>query len=99
MPKAILEFNLPEEQDEFNTVLKATDMSIALFDIRQEVFRPARKHLYNDSALNEMIEKINNACDIVYKETDELERPSAQDLIWMLERKFSEILNERDLKD
>lgn len=33
MPKAILEFNLPEEQEEFNMVSKAVSYSIALSDM------------------------------------------------------------------
>lgn len=30
MPKATLTFNLPEERDEYKTVMKAADMSIVL---------------------------------------------------------------------
>jgi len=33
--KAILEFNLPEEQKEFNRVNQSLDMACALFDILQ----------------------------------------------------------------
>ena len=33
--KAILEFNLPEEQIEFNRASQALDMACALFDILQ----------------------------------------------------------------
>lgn len=33
--KAILKFNLPEEQKEFNGAIKSLDMACALFDILQ----------------------------------------------------------------
>ena len=35
MPKVILEFNLPEEQEEFKTATSATDMSLTLWDFAQ----------------------------------------------------------------
>lgn len=99
MPKAILEFNLPEEKEEFELANKAAAMSIALFDTRQEVFRPSRKHGYNDPKINEMIELINKACDTVYSEQEEMNRPSANELIYMLEQRFSEILVENNIED
>ena len=32
MPKAILEFNLPEEQTEFKTACQATDLKLVIYD-------------------------------------------------------------------
>lgn len=46
--KAILEFNLPEEKEEFETAVKAAKIKHALYEVSQEIFRPARKHGYAD---------------------------------------------------
>lgn len=37
MPKVIIEFNLPEENEEFKTATKATDMSLVLWDFSQHL--------------------------------------------------------------
>jgi hypothetical protein len=55
--KGILEFNLPEETDEFETAVMAQNIRSAIFDIQQMVFRPARKHGYADSKLQKMVEE------------------------------------------
>lgn len=81
--KAILEFVLPEDQTEFDTAVKAMDMSIAIHDIGQEVFRPARKHGYPDPQIANLLLKIPDHM--------------GEDLIGLLEEKFYEILNERDV--
>lgn len=52
--KAILEFNLPEEQEEYELMNKSMDMSILLHDVEQEIFRPHRKHGYNHQRLAEL---------------------------------------------
>ncbi len=54
--KAILEFNLPEERDEFKQAQKAADFHAALWDIQQKVFRPARKHGYSDTQIQALAE-------------------------------------------
>lgn len=54
--KAILEYNLPEDQEDFIRATKALDMELALWDIANEVFRPARKHGYADQELNTLAE-------------------------------------------
>ena len=79
--KSTLEFNLPEENEEFKLALKGTSMSIALSDIANEIFRPARKHGYSDKALSDLIEK----------------NPDAEEIIGMLETKFFEILQENEI--
>lgn len=60
MPKHIIEFNLPEEQDELDITMKAIDMSIALSDFYNESLRARLK--YNSDAYNksqiELLEKI-----------------------------------------
>lgn len=55
MPKAILEFNLPEEQEEFNTTSKAGDMHSVLWDLQNQVFRNILKY---GSSNNETIETL-----------------------------------------
>ena len=55
--KATLEFNLPEEQMEFNRVNQSLDMSCALFDILQ--LRKSLERLYD--SFND--ENIPNAYD------------------------------------
>lgn len=75
--KATLEFDLNEESEEFEMCMKATKMSCALSDISNHIFRPARKHGYNDEKLVKLIEK----------------NKDAEFIIGLLEEKFIEILN------
>lgn len=81
---AILKFNLdnPDDKIVFETMQQATQMQIALEDIRQEVFRPARKHGYGRQDIQKLIDKIG---------------PDATELISLLENVFNEIVIERDL--
>lgn len=82
--KKILEFNIPEDQEEFEIYNKAVDMSIALHEIGEEVFRPARKHGYE--YLNPKIQKLID------------QNPEyATELIWKLEELYRNILNNRGL--
>jgi len=83
--KAILEFNLdePEDKRKFDIANKAEDMQIALWDIAQEIFRPARKHGYPDAEIQDLLTKCGGA---------------GEDLIGKLEDKFYAILNEREVK-
>lgn len=46
--KATLEFDLPEEKEQFETALNAAKIQNAIYQISQEIFRPARKHGYAD---------------------------------------------------
>jgi hypothetical protein len=83
MPIHTITFNLPEENDELNLAIKASAMSVALFDIGQEVFRPARKHGYNNQELNDLIEK----------------NPDASEIISILEKMFYNILTDNNIGD
>lgn len=68
-----------------------------------EVFRPARKHGYDDGRINELIENINKAVDaqnpagenkdIVLNET----YTHAEDLISLLEKRFYDILQQNEV--
>lgn len=55
MSKVILEFDSIEDREELATTLKAGNMQSALWDIAQEVFRPARKHGYSDEELQALV--------------------------------------------
>lgn len=52
--KAILEYNLPEDKEDFERATKALDMELALWDIANDIFRPARKYGYDDEELNNL---------------------------------------------
>lgn len=69
MPKATFEFNLPEEQEEFEIFNKSGAMHSALWDISQEVFRPNYKHGYPNSQLEKLREdeKVVEAIEILTK--------------------------------
>ena len=78
--KTYLSFNDQSEDDreKLKTMLQATNMSIALFNMSNELFRPARKHGYRDNPrLNEL-----------------LENEQVAEAIELLEKLYHEILNE-----
>jgi hypothetical protein len=81
--KAILEFNLPADQSAFNLCHTSGLMYSALWRTAQEVFRPARKHGYEDRAINEILTK--------------LEPHGGHELVFLLEQKFYEILNDNSI--
>jgi hypothetical protein len=82
--KAILEFNLPEDREDFELANKAASMSCALNDISNLVFRPARKHGYGN---NEKVAKLIE------------EHPQyAEELIGELEQMFFEILRDNEVE-
>lgn len=83
MPRHTISFNLPEEREELATTLQASSMSIALWDISNEIFRPARKHGYSEEEIRLLCEKIGE---------------DAETLIGLLEKKFYAILEENDVK-
>jgi hypothetical protein len=88
--KAILEFNLDDNDDEesHRLALKAGKLYSALWDIRQNVFRPARKHGYANDGVN-----------ILLRTMSESEREKAMALVGELERMFSEILDGHGLSE
>jgi len=54
--KATLEFNLPEEQEEFEMAQRASEYKDTLEQIWLRVFRPYQKHGYENEELNKLIE-------------------------------------------
>ncbi len=97
--KGILEFQLPEEQEEFEQASSAGKLSAALFDVRQQVFRPARKHGYSRADIQQLIEKLD-ALVIAHASLVEWPRDEYQALkdatylISQLEGLFNQVLQE-----
>lgn len=56
MAKGILEFQLPEEMEEFKTAQRGGDYKIALEEVWTRVFRPHFKHGYNNEELRNLTE-------------------------------------------
>ena len=96
--KATLTFNLPEEQEEFDTAIKAADYKIALWDIAQEIFRPARKHGYPNEAVQKVLDKADEAIVVTDVGGVKYETGAGSELVSMLEQKFYEILRERNIE-
>lgn len=92
MSKASLHFNLPEEREEFETAVKAGDYKLALWEISQEIFRPARKHGYADQKIQKLLLDIDHNADI------SSEYGKGTELISLLEERFYEILRERGIE-
>jgi len=97
--KAILEFNLPEEETELHLAINAGNLQAAIWDVSQEVFRPARKHGYSDSTLQRLVEQLDATVEQLGKDqlsddwpTDEYGPLNATDLIHLLEKRFYAIL-------
>ena len=69
--KAILEFNLddPDDRRSHLEATKAKDTLIFLFDVEQQVFRPARKHGYPDNPigrrLNELLDTNGATAEVI----------------------------------
>lgn len=55
--KTYLSFNDQSESDnrKLKDMMQATNMKIALCEIGEDVFRPARKHGYDDPKLNKLL--------------------------------------------
>lgn len=98
MPKATLEFSLPEEQEEFETATKAADYKLALWDVAQEIFRPARKHGYSDAAVQKVLDKADEEIVVTDVGGFKYEIGAGSELISILEQKFYEILRERGIE-
>ena len=58
--KATLTFNLPDDEESFNYAVKGAEAHFALSDVRDEIFRPARKHGYGDLQINALMDKLGD---------------------------------------
>jgi hypothetical protein len=81
--KAILHFDLSKEDDreDYKSAMQGANAKRALWEIANEVFRPARKHGYSDQTI-QMLVDVN---------------PEGAELISKLEKKFYEILEEHEV--
>lgn len=82
--KATLTFNLDEadEREAHIRAIKSTNAYLAIMAIRDEIFRPARKHGYSDTELRSRVDKHE---DIVLP------------VISLLESEFFNILDNYDI--
>jgi len=89
--KGKLEFDLDEPSDRLahKRCVSATDAYIALHEIANKVFRPARKHGYDDKRLNELMETSREIID-----KDGCETRLGYEIISVLEDRFYKILEE-----
>lgn len=96
--KTKLEFDLDDPSDRLahRRAMLATDAYIALNDIANLIFRPARKHGYEDPKLNELIETSRKIIG-----GDGIETTIGHEIVEKLERRFYRILEEHgvDLDD
>lgn len=75
--KAILEFNIPEEQDEFNDSINGTKYKSKIEDLWNELFRPFSKHGYENDRINQLltdekcVELLENLIDIFHEVADD----------------------------
>lgn len=60
------------------------DLARTIYDIRQEVFRPARKHGYPDPRISSLLETLGEG---------------GYELIELLEDKFNRVLEDRDVME
>jgi len=95
--KVTLQFNLPEEEQDFLLATKAGAMSAALWEIGQEIFRPARKHGYSDTQIQELITKLDGLVEKPQEFTLDGPARDATDLIGLLEQRFYQILQDHEV--
>ena len=98
MRKVTIEFHLPEDKESLDAAMKSSDMECLLWDLEQEVFRPARKHGYAEEEIQGLIEALDR---LVEKHAGD-EHPKDQhghlgptDLISFLEKKYFALKQER----
>lgn len=54
--KATLEFNLPEEIEEYQDAMNGTKYKIQIDDVWNKIFRPRHKHGYKNEEINNLLE-------------------------------------------
>jgi len=77
--KAILEFNLPEENQEYLTIIKATDMANFIFEL---VYNSKKQCIRNAEQNNKNFDELNfyNGVDLVYDKIYELLKKNRIDI-------------------
>lgn len=89
--KAVLEFDLSDEDDKelHSMAVRSQDAFRVLSEIRDQIFRPARKHGYDDKKLQKLIDNSGT-----FDHPDYGELSVGPEIIEILEDKFSQLLNE-----
>lgn len=104
MAKGILEFDLPEEREEFETAVNAGRYKSVLWDVEQEIFRPARKYGYSDKRIQDLIDLLDSLAEKESQSNSSYPKNeygmilNATELISMLEKLYFETKYET-LKD
>ena len=99
MQKITISYTMPEDREDFHAALKGSASMAAMETISNEVFRPARKHGYNNAKIQSTLEALNQLVDQVDLPenwpNDEWGQPcDATHLISLLEKQFYNILQE-----
>lgn len=96
MSKCTLEYTLPEDQEDLDCALNGHKYKHALWEVGQEVFRPARKHGYSDPRIQSLIEKLDELIEAyapVDWPKDEYGNMNATDLVSLLEKLFYQTID------
>lgn len=96
--KATLTFNLPEERDEFETAVNAGKYRAALWEIGQQVFRPARKHGYSDARIQALVDRLDAVKVPDFDGYTEDDVGAGTELVAALEKLFYQILQEEGIE-
>lgn len=96
--KATIEFNLPEEQEEFELAVKAGKYRAALWEISQQVFRPARKHGYSNMRIQTLLDTTDSVKVPAMDGYTEDMVGGGTELIGELEKLFYQILQEEGIE-
>lgn len=111
--KASIEFNLQDcdVQKDFERMISSHRVYSVLYRLRNEVFRPARKHGYSDKNINLLIynsgghDSLEINKDTKFVSVEEMEDKldeyynNGEALIGLLEKKYSEILAEESIDE
>ena len=97
MPEVTIKFNLPEEESELHTTLRASAFAAIVDEVTNRLFRPARKHGYPNPAINGLFCRLNDLVEQYAPDdwpTDEFGKLDATDLIRFLEDDFYSLRND-----
>lgn len=102
MARATLSFKLPDEEEAFHHAVKAEAMATFLWDVENEIFRPARKHGYPDGAVSRLLAALDHLAGsgkmAEDHPRDEDGRPlDASDLIGLLEKHYYSLKHAAEL--
>lgn len=99
MPTVTLKYNLPDEQEEYETCMRSSKNAQLVWELEQQIWRPARKHGYPDPHISKLLGCLDTLVEKYAQldpewPTDEYGHKNATDLIGLLERAYYELKNE-----